>query len=227
MSDKIIIFGIGGLSQILYAKLMQAGYIVSAFVLEKKYKKNEQFLGLPVVEFEDIENIYSPYSCKFIVGIGGNMLNKLRTRIYLEFKEKGYQPISYIDKSVSLLTDCTIGEHCVLLENVVAHSQVNIGNNVFVFPNTYLGHHTIIEDNCFIAGNVSLAGGAVIKKGCFLGASSCVSNSVTIGENNILAMGSYCTKSSPANTLIINNVFYDDAETRFNNYFQKARKNFI
>ncbi len=226
MNYQVIIFGTGGLAQILYTKLCQTGHAVSAFVLEKKYKNCEQFLGLPVIDFEKIEETYPPCSYKFIIGIGGNMLNKLRTRIYHEFKAKGYQPISYIDKSASILPDCSVGEHCILFENVVAHSKVRIGDNVYVLPNTYLGHHSVIEDNCFIAAQVSLAGGVIIKKGCFLGASSCVANSVTIGESCVLAMGSYCTKSSPPDTLIINNEFYDDAENRFDNYFQKARKNF-
>lgn len=226
MNETIIIFGIGGLAQILYTKLCQTGYTVSAFVLEKKYKNCEQFLGLPVIDFEKIEETYPPHSYKFIIGIGANMLNKLRTRIYHEFKAKGYQPISYIDKSASLMPDSILGEHCILFENVVAHSKVRIGDNVYVLPNTYLGHHSVIEDNCFIAAQVSLAGGVIIKKGCFLGASSCVANSVTIGESCVLAIGSYCTKSSPSDTLIINNEFYDDAEKRFDNYFQKARKNF-
>lgn len=226
MNETIIIFGIGGLAQILYTKLCQTGHAVSAFVLEKNYIKSRQFLNLPVVDFENIEKHYPPCSYKFIIGIGGNMLNKLRTRIYHEFKAKGYQPISYIDKSASLMPDSILGEHCIVFENVVAHSQVKIGNNIYVLPNTYLGHHTVIEDNCFIAAHVSLAGGVIIKKGCFLGASSCVANSVTIGESCVLAMGSYCTKSSPSDTLIINNEFYDDAEKRFDNYFKKARKNF-
>lgn len=227
MDEKILIYGTGQIAEILFAKLSQAGASVFAFVVEKNYKTADYFLELPVFAFEEIEKICPPHSYKFIIGIWGNMLNKLRTRFYHAFKEKGYEPISYIDKSASLLPSVTLGEHCVILENVVAHSKVKIGNNVFVLPHAYLGHHTIIEDNCFIASNVTLASGAIIKKGCFLGASSSVANDVILGENNLLAMGSPCTKSSPANTLIINNTFYEDAEARFDAYCQKTKKNFL
>jgi hypothetical protein len=43
-------------------------------------------------------------------------LNKIRTRIYNEEKEKGYKFISYISSKATVLTK-EIGENCFILED--------------------------------------------------------------------------------------------------------------
>lgn len=52
---------------------------------------------------------------------------------------------SYIGSN-SILTDCRIGDNCVIISSVIENSI--IGNNVSVGPYAYLCNNAVIEDNC-------------------------------------------------------------------------------
>ena len=55
--EKVIIFGIGDISQIAHLYLSEdTSYEVVAFTMDKEYIKEDTFLGLPVVAFENLED---------------------------------------------------------------------------------------------------------------------------------------------------------------------------
>ena len=55
--EKVIIFGIGDISQIAYLYLSEnKNYEIVAFTIDKEYIKEDTFLGLPVVAFENLED---------------------------------------------------------------------------------------------------------------------------------------------------------------------------
>ena len=55
--EKVIIFGTGDISQIAYLYLSEnKNYEIVAFTIDKEYIKEDTFLGLPVVAFENLED---------------------------------------------------------------------------------------------------------------------------------------------------------------------------
>ena len=55
--EKVIIFGIGDISQIAYLYLSEnKNYEIVAFTIDKEYIREDTFLGLPVVAFENLED---------------------------------------------------------------------------------------------------------------------------------------------------------------------------
>ena len=85
----------------------------------------------------------------------------------MNLKQKDISPYRILTSQQAYYRIAVSANTAFYFENVVAHSKVRIGDNVYVLPNTYLGHHSVIEDNCFIAAQVSLAGGVIIKKDVF------------------------------------------------------------
>ena len=56
---EVVIYGIGPFAKLLHYYLTNdSDYEVVAFCADEAYIKEKEFCGLPVVAFEDIENIY-------------------------------------------------------------------------------------------------------------------------------------------------------------------------
>ncbi len=200
---KLIIIGDGGFAHCVFENFTEnTNYQVCAFVVEKAFIKKDNYLGLPVVEFEDIESIYPPHEYDFFVGIGGNQLNQLRIRFYEKMKEKGYKPAFCISKKASVSKYASMGEHCCIFENVVIHPGCEVGNNVIIMAQTFLGEYSKVDDNSFIAGLVSLAGYSSVGKACYVGTHTTVLNSVHLADNCVSAAGSVVTKNTEQDTLV-------------------------
>ena len=89
--EKVIIFGIGDISQIAYLYLSEnKNYEIVAFTIDKEYIKEDTFLGLPVVAFENLEEKFSQNEYKLFIPLSYTKINKLREQKFLEAKEKGY-----------------------------------------------------------------------------------------------------------------------------------------
>jgi hypothetical protein len=93
--QPLILIGDSLFAEIAYEYFTHdSDYQVVAFAVEKEYLKRDQLCGLPVVPFEGIEQVYAPGEHSFYATVGYSRLNRLRTRLYLAARGKGYRPAS-------------------------------------------------------------------------------------------------------------------------------------
>ncbi len=88
---KLVI--IGNTSNARLAKYFfttDSDYEVKAFSVNREYIREEMFEELPQIAFEDIVSKYPPSEFEVFVAVGYNNMNKIREKLYLECKEKGY-----------------------------------------------------------------------------------------------------------------------------------------
>jgi len=188
---KIVVFGINDLAELAWFYMDN----LEAFTVNKEYLTQNEFHGLPVVPFEELEQYYSPSDYYLFAPIADN---KLREKIYNEGIKKGYEFISYISPNCTNYAS-SIGKNCFILENNTLQPFTTIGDNVILWSGNHIGHHSVIEDNVFFTSHVVMSGHCYIKKGAFLGVNSTLRDGITIGENSIIGMGSLVTKSVPDN----------------------------
>ena len=157
MRKKVVIFGVGEFGKMLYEFFTHdSNYIVAGFCVEEEYLNISTLFSLPVVKFENVEEVFPPDEYSMFIAVTFVRMNKIRERLYLAAKEKGYTLVSYINSSSSVWHDVRIGENVVIMECVSLQFGASIGNNVVVWPNTSIGHHCVIEDNCWIASGVAM-----------------------------------------------------------------------
>ena len=198
--DKLVIFGTGKMAEMAYKYMMKdKAFDVVAFTVDKKMMKEETFLGLPVVAFEDVEKEYPPDSFKMFIGIGYKFMNKVRTEKYHDAKKKGYTMATYIASGSQIWDDLEIGENCFILENQVIQPNVKIGNNVFLWSGNHLGHDVVIEDNVWISSHVVLSGNVYVGERTFIGINSTIRDNVKIGKNCLIGAGSIILKDTKDN----------------------------
>ncbi len=205
--EKIIIIGDSAFAEIAYEYFQHdSPYEVVAFSTERAYLTNTSMFNLPVIPFEELENHYAPSEHKFFVAIVYTQLNRLRTRLYLEAKAKGYLPASYISKHAFVWRNCKIGEHCFIFENNVVQPFVTLGNNVILWSGNHIGHHTVIKDNCFIASHVVVSGFVEMGENCFVGVNATFANNVIVADDCLVGAGALVVKNVSEDLIVKGNI---------------------
>jgi sugar O-acyltransferase (sialic acid O-acetyltransferase NeuD family) len=187
---KLILIGDSSFAEIAYEYFTyDSEYRVVAFSVEKDYLRRDKLFGLPVIPFETLEESYPPKDHRFFVSIVYTELNRLRTRLYGQAKEKGFSAASYISPRAFVWRNCRIEEHCFIFENNVIQPFVHVGKNVILWSGNHIGHHSTIGDHCFISSHVVISGHVKVGESCFMGVNSTVSDRITIGNNCLIGAG--------------------------------------
>lgn len=193
--QKILIYGNSSMAKVVYSYAKNV-FDVCAFTVDDFCIKEKEFCSLPVVPFSYVEREFSPKEYKMISAIGFLEMNELREKKYEEAKEKGYEFVSYVDKSVQIHEGVEIEDNCVVLDFVSIHPGAKIRKGAFISGNVNIGHDCIIEPFNWINAGVSMAGGCKVGKGCFFGVNSCLANGISVGERNFIAAGTVINKNT-------------------------------
>jgi sugar O-acyltransferase (sialic acid O-acetyltransferase NeuD family) len=162
---------------------------VVAFSVESEYLNSDSFEGLPLVAFESLSEAYPPSEHSAFVAISSNRLNRVRRRLYLGIKERGYDCVSYVSSHAFVGIGSSVGENTFVFENNVIQRGVSIGDDVILWSGNHLGHHCAVEDHVFFASHVVIAGSARIGAGAYMGANSFVHEFVSVGADCIVGAG--------------------------------------
>ena len=94
---KVVIFGTGDIGQLAHFYLINDSlYTVAAFCADCAFIESHNFLGLPLVPFEEVVEKYPPDRFDMFVALSYGKLNETRAAKYHEAKSKGYRLISYV-----------------------------------------------------------------------------------------------------------------------------------
>ena len=190
MKDKVIIFGLGDISEIAHYYLSEDhSYEVVAFCVDEEYKNKEIFCGLPVVSFESIQKKYPASDYFMFVPLSYTKVNKLREEKFLEAKSKGYRFISYVSPKATVAGNVEIGENCFIFEDNTIQPFVTIEDNCILWSGNHIGHHSLIKANCFIASHVVVSGGVEIGENTFIGVNATLRDHIKIGKANVIGAG--------------------------------------
>lgn len=202
MNNRVVIFGTADTAELAHYYLENdSNYKVEAFCLTKDYLNNRSFRPrnstkeYPVVEFENLQNVYPSSEFLFFAPMTGVKMNSIRENIYLRGKEKGYKYISYVSSKATVFNN-EIGENCFILEDNTLQPFTNIGNNVVLWSGNHIGHHGKIDDHVFFTSHVVMSGHCHIKEKSWIGVNSTLRNNIVIGKRCLIAMGSLITKST-------------------------------
>jgi sugar O-acyltransferase (sialic acid O-acetyltransferase NeuD family) len=203
---KIIIVGAGEFAEIAYEYFTHdSPYNVVAFSVEKSFITTNEFLGLPLVPFEELEQLYDPNDFQVFVAVTYNQLNKVRKRLYKEAKLKGFHLVSYVSSQAFVWHNVKIGENCFIFENNVLQYHAEIGNNVIIWSANYVGHRVKIRDHCFITAHVVVSAYSEVGENCFFGVNSSILDNLTIGNDCIIGAGALVLKNTAEGMVYIGN----------------------
>ncbi len=194
---KVIIFGIKDFAELAHFYLTNdSEHTVVAFSVNEAFlPEDKTFLGLPIVSFEKVEEIYPTADYKFFAPMAPVKMNRFREKVYNEILEKGYETISYISSKATVLTT-KIGSNCFILEDNTIQPFVEIGHNVVLWSGNHIGHHSIIKDHIMFTSHVVLSGHCEVNNYCVLGVNSTIRDGITLAEGTFVAMGASILKNT-------------------------------
>jgi sugar O-acyltransferase (sialic acid O-acetyltransferase NeuD family) len=195
---KVIIFGVQDFAQLAKFYLQHdSEHEVAAFSVNEAYlPERKTFEGLPVVAFENVEQIYPPSDFKFFAPMSPSRMNKLRESVYQQIKQKGYEMISYVSSKATVFPGAAIGDNCFILEDNTIQPFTSIGNNVVLWSGNHIGHHGIIKDHVTFTSHVVLSGHCVVESFAFFGVNATVRDGIHIAEGSFIAMAAAVTRDT-------------------------------
>tara|TARA_B110001452_G_scaffold101360_1_gene84098 strand:- start:3972 stop:4631 length:660 start_codon:yes stop_codon:yes gene_type:complete len=194
---KLILFGKGSYAQIAKDYFNNdSDYKVVAFTLDKEYIDDDNYEGLPMVAFENLETTYPPSEYYIHIALSYTEMNKLRAKKHKEAKLKGYTLPSYVSSKCSYMSKIQCGDNCFIFEDNTIQPYVKIGDNVILWSGNHIGHHSEIKSNNFISSHVVISGKCVIEEHCFLGVNSSIAHGVTIAPETLLGAGVSISKNT-------------------------------
>ena len=201
-TKKLVIIGDSAFAEVAYEYFTHdSEYEVVGFSVDSAYIKKSELFGLPIVPFEQLENHFKPGEVEFYAALVYNQLNRLRTRLYISAKAKGYRPASYISSRAFVWHNVLLGEHCFIFEDNTIQPFVRIGDNVVLWSGNHIGHHSVVGDHCFIASHVVISGFCDIGHNTFIGVNATLSNNVAVGRDNWIGLGVVIVRNTEPNQL--------------------------
>lgn len=202
-TDNLILFGDSQFAEIALEYFENySPYKVVAFSVPHAYKKQSILHGLPVIDFEEIEEVLDPEHYKGFVSIAFSKLNRNREKMFNEAMFKGYDLVSFVHPRAFVASSAKLGKNVFLFEGNIVQSFVNIEDGVIGWSSNHWGHGSRVEKFAFISSHSVISGNCHVGKYSFLGVNSTISDGVTIGDNAIIGAGSLVVKSVPANCLV-------------------------
>lgn len=171
-------------------------YDVAAFSVEREYLKQAEIEDRPVVPYEEIETHFPPATFEVFVAIPSSGLNRLRTRFYLDAKQRGYRFATYVSSHAFVWRNAKIGENTFIFENNVIQPFVTIGNNCILWSGNHVGHRTVIRDHVFVASHATISGYCEIGESSFIGVNATINDFVKVAENCVIGSGALIARDT-------------------------------
>jgi len=195
--NKVVIFGTGDIGQLAhYYMAHDSPFEVIAFCADAAFITDKEFLGLPVVAFEEVQDIYPQDNFDMFVALSYSQLNQVRTEKYYAAKEKGYKLVSYVCSRSVIWPDLQIGDNCFIFENQTIQPFVKIGNNVTMWSGNHIGHSSSIGDHCFLTSHVVVSGHVEIGSYCFLGVNATLRDGIRLAPRSVIGAGATIVKDT-------------------------------
>jgi len=187
---KIVIFGESQLASLAHFYFKHdSPHEVVGFTVDAAYRKSEQYEGLPLVDFEEVQKRFPPDEFHMFLPISFKQMSYLRRAKYEAAKAKGYQLVSYVSSKATIWPDLDVGENCFIFEDNTIQPFVKIGDNCVLWSGNHIGHHTVIKDHVFITSQVVVSGCCVIEDHVFMGVNATIRDETHIAEATLIGMG--------------------------------------
>ena len=188
--ESVIIYGNGSVARTAYHCLTDdSPYEVKAFTVDRQVIAEQRLLALPVVPFDEVEDLYSPQQCRMFIAVGFGQVNQLRAARFEQAKSKGYSFVSYVSSRATVCSDLVLGQNCLIGANAVIQPSVTTGDNVLIRDNTFVGHDAVIAAHSYIGSGAVILGGAVVGPYSLIGANATIKNGVRVGSACIIGAG--------------------------------------
>lgn len=186
--SEIVVFGADAFAQSVFERILECGaHNVHAFTVDRSHLRQDIFLGLPGVPFDELPAKYPPSQFQMLVAIGYSGLNQVRSRRFQTCIDLGYELESFIDPSSTVSSSSTLGKNCIVLENNTVRPFAVLEDNVLVLRNNVIEEYAVVGSHTYVSARVTVGREARLGNHSFLGICSTVKAGSLVGERSVVA----------------------------------------
>lgn len=205
MCKKVLgIYGAGGLGRevLELAKIINSKEkIWDNFIFIVDGGTASEVNGFKVLEYEEAKIKFGT-TLDAVIGIGEPAVRKEK---YDQLKKDGVNTPTLIHPDVHIPETTTVGKGVIIQYGCFVSCNVTIEDYVYIQPQCNIGHDDILCEGCMISGFGNIAGNVKIGRFTYIGISAAIKESVSIGSNSIIGMGSVVYKDIPDEMVALGN----------------------
>jgi sugar O-acyltransferase (sialic acid O-acetyltransferase NeuD family) len=188
--SDVVLFGAGDFARIARVYLeADSPHRVVAFTVNEAFIESDEWEGLPLMPFEELDETHPQDRCSMFVAIGFSGVNRARREVYEQCRERGYELISYVNSRATYWGELVLGDNCFVFEENVIQPNVRIGNNVILWSGNHIGHDSTIEDHVFVASHAVISGNVTIGEASFVGVNATFRDGVKVAPRCVIGAG--------------------------------------
>jgi sugar O-acyltransferase (sialic acid O-acetyltransferase NeuD family) len=194
---KVVIFGCGQWAELAHFYLTHdSAHDVVGFTVDRPYLTADEFKGLPLVPFDEIESRFPPTSVRMFMPMSFKKMNRARAEKFDAGLRRGYDFISYVSSKATTFPGFSCGRNCFILEDNTIQPFVTIGDDVMMWSGNHIGHHTTIGDHVTITSHVVISGCCTIEPFCFFGVNATIRDETVVARETLVGMGATIVKDT-------------------------------
>lgn len=203
MSNKLVIFGAGGLGREVYLNLVldinrhappSQRWDTVGYIVEPDYLSDGTVAGLPIVGtldwLKDRPDVW------VILAVESPSLRK-RIAEHVT-REAGNRFATLIHPSAQIGRGSVVGEGSLISIQSLISIDVKIGQHVFLNTASLVGHDSVLSDFVTLSPRVNILGNVEIGTGAVIGTGCIVTPRTSVGEWTTVCAGSVVSKDLPA-----------------------------
>lgn len=199
---RLVIAGNAVTAEILLSYLKgDSRFDVVGLTVDDEFLDKGTIAHLPSVGLSRLKDQFPPDTCRILMAMGYNDLNRVRESMFSRLKEMGYGMETYVHPGAQVHSHLPIGEGSIVLPAAVIEPHASVGANSMVWCNATVAHHSRIGDHCWIAAGTVVAGQASVARNTFVGVNATVVNDVHVGEYNIIGAAALISRDTKPRTV--------------------------
>ncbi|MFT4803182.1 MAG: sugar O-acyltransferase (sialic acid O-acetyltransferase NeuD family) [Mariniflexile sp.] len=162
-------------------------------------------LGKPVLgDLSLLKSLNSSHKVEGVYCPIGNI--KVRVKLLKLAVSLGFKLPNFIHKSAVLGPNVTLGKGIYVMPGTIVMPSANISNYCMLSMGISVGHDTLFEEGVFVANGCNIGGNIIIKKETFVGMGATIISGVkSIGQNCIIGAGSVVIRDIQNNVTVVGN----------------------
>lgn len=202
--ESCIIMGSGGHASVLVEAIrMSAAYAIQGYTVKMKPDHADQWAGLTLLGDDECIPQYDPLRVRLVNGVGSTGSSTIRTRLFDEWKAKGYRFASIVHPTAYISTSAQLGEGIQVMAGAVIQTGVTIEHNTIVNTRAVVEHHCEIGAHSHIAPGAVVCGNVHIGSGVHIGAGAVIKQGLRIGDCAVIGAGAVVIRDVPAHQTVV------------------------
>jgi sugar O-acyltransferase (sialic acid O-acetyltransferase NeuD family) len=197
------IYGAGGLGREIYEVAVRRNSVSSlwrSIIFIDDFSDECDFYGTKKIKFNTLMSLKD--ECECLVAVGEPAAREF---LFKKLQDNNLRIATLIDPSAIVSPTADVKTGSIICEYSTIHTKVSLGFNTLIQPFCDIGHDIKVGNHSVLSTYCVPGGGTVFGDRVFVGLHSAFKESLKIGDDAIVGMGSIVFRDIPAGATVVGN----------------------